>query len=245
MVLHIYGLLIGLGIWLGVELAGKIQKQLTTFHKTYQQISLDQLLLWLAIPAVVGARVYHVIDYWSYYQQNLIKVLYLWQGGLGIFGAILGGLLGLVLYLWYSKKISLFLYSSDILVFALPLAQAIGRLGNFYNQELFGSPSTLPWAIFIPLTKRPVELVSFTHFHPLFAYEALLNLALLWGLWWQSKRKHKIGFFTAIYFLGYGLIRFSLEFLRLDPWTLGILTTGQWMSLVFIASGIVLLWRRR
>lgn len=178
-----YGFLIGLGIGLAMEIAernrGDIQKD-----------SLDKAMWWVVIFGVFGARIYHVIDFWSrYYSSDIIKVLYFWEGGLGIWGAIIGGLVGLLIFCYFNKL--KFLKLLDVMVLGVPMAQAIGRIGNYINGELVGKNG-----------------------EPLFAYEGVLNLVLFGGLLALSRKKRSPGFVSGIYLIGYGTIRVLLENLR-------------------------------
>jgi len=237
--LHFYGFFIGMGLILGIWFASKMQLKLSKKDSSYLAYNLDDLLLWLVIPGIIGARIYHVIDLWGYYSQNLLEIVKIWNGGLGIFGALFGGFIGLCLY---NRKIKYtLLIPLDLIAFALPLAQAIGRIGNFVNQELYGLPTNLPWGIWISPLNRPLEYANINKFHPLFAYEAIANLVLVYMLWRSSFNKHQGGFYFAYYLIGYSLIRFSLDFLRINPWRLGILTIAQWISLTLFIVGITLI----
>jgi len=236
---HLYGLFIGLGIILGLWLASKIQKKLGNWDQVYLDYDLDNVLMWIIIPGIIGARLYHVIDYWNYYQSNLLEAIMLWHGGLGIYGAILGGFIGL--WLFNKSKKNNILIPLDIIAFALPISQAIGRLGNFVNQELYGLPTTLPWGIWIDPSHRVQQYLQFNYFHPIFAYEALANLILVFLMLKIVKVKHQHGFYIGLYLIGYSLIRFSLDFLRIDPWKIGILSTAQWISLCLFILGIGLI----
>lgn len=200
---HIYGLLIGLSIWLALEVSLRVAKRLEVEKKL-----IDEALLWVIIPGLIGARIYHVIDLWNeVYSRELIKVLYLWEGGLGIWGGILGGALGLWLF-WKVKRMKIsFLRLTDVFVVGVPLAQTIGRWGNFANGELYGKPTTLPWGIY-------VDKIS-TRVHPLFLYESVLDLILFVLLFSLVKMKgRKNGVIFGTYLIGYGLIRLLLETLR-------------------------------
>ncbi len=240
MIFHLYGLCIGIGIWVGLFLAGKAQKRLAKYDKDYLKIDLDNVLLWVLVPGIIGARLYHVIDLWSYYIVSPVEALMLWKGGLGIYGGLAGGLVGLLIYLNVSKNRSKLTHVLDIIAFALPVAQAIGRMGNFFNQELFGLPTNLPWGIWIEPSNRSGTYVSASHFHPLFAYEAILNLALFGVMWRILQKKKNPGVFFAVYLTGYGIIRFLLDYLRIDPWRIGILTTAQWISCLLVLFGTYL-----
>lgn len=182
--IHLYGLLVGLGAWLALEIALWRQKNL----KIKKQI--EGAFWWVVLGGVVGARIYHVIDFWTrYYALQPIKVIYFWEGGLGIWGAICGAIGSIYLYSRV-KKIS-FITLLDNLIVGAPLAQAIGRIGNRVNGELFGKNG-----------------------EPLFAYEAVLNLILFGFLWKWSRKQSKPGVLTGIYLTGYGVIRVLLEGLR-------------------------------
>ncbi|MGI5828329.1 MAG: prolipoprotein diacylglyceryl transferase [Patescibacteria group bacterium] len=246
MVFHIYGLLIGLGLFLGLTIAEKTQKRLAKKDKTYADLYLDKSLVWLFGFGLLGARLYHVIDYWEYYRVNIVQTIFVWQGGLGIYGALLGGVIGLWFYVRFHKKTrKQFFQLLNLLATGLPLAQAIGRLGNYFNEELFGLPTKLPWGLYIEPSSRPPGFAQATHFHPLFAYEAILNMGLFAVLWQASKNAKTRNHLFVIYLLGYSTIRFSLDFLRLDSWKIGTLTTAQWMSLGFFLSSFLVLLKMR
>ena len=245
MVIHVYGLLIGIGIYLGIILAEQAKLRLSSTNPEYTQVNPDHLLWWMFLPALIGARLYHVIDLWSYYQFDPVKILFIWQGGLAIYGALLGGLLGLLLYLLKSKQLDKTLYFTDILVLVILVGQIVGRIGNYFNHELFGLPTKLPWGIYIPGQFRPATFIQYSYFHPLFLYESLLNLLVLVAVWKMIKSVKTVGIITGVYCLSYGFIRFSLDFLRIDPWRLGFFTTAQWLSLVVIILGLGLLLRKQ
>ena len=124
----------------------------------------------------------------------------------------------------------------DLAALGLPLGQAIGRLGNWVNQELYGLPTTLPWGIYIAPENRVSGFEAYSHFHPLFAYEAawmLLTYIFFYGyLYRQKKIQLGTGMYALGYLASYAVIRFSLDFLRINPWSVGILTVAQWISLV-------------
>ena len=214
-------------------------------------------LLWALGFGIIGARLYHVftpskslldmgIDT-HYYLTHPLDILFTWRGGLGMPGAIAGGVLGLYLFA-RRRKLKLV----DLLDFAAPavaLAQAIGRWGNFVNQELYGPPSDLPWAIFIRPENRMAGFESFERFHPLFLYESLWNLALaglLYWLWRNHRERFRPPELFLLYLVGYAFGRFLLEFLRLDyvpVW--GINFNQGVMLLTAIVCGAVVLVRQR
>ncbi len=194
-------------------------------------LELEVLFWWLMIPGLVGARIYHVAHLWSsYYSFAPIKALYIWNGGLGIWGGLVGGVLGLVLFYVVNKpKIGL-VKLFDITVVGLPLAQAVGRIGNWINNEMWGKPSS--W-----LGIR----------HPLFLYEAVLNLILFGVLLITTNKKKVDGQPLAIYLLGYGLIRLILENLRTEEtiWSIGNVDVARFLSVVCITSAGVIYWIQR
>ncbi len=239
-----YGLIISLSI---------ISALLLSFWlgKKYYQIKHDDifdLAFWLIIGGIVGARLYDVFLQLPYYWQKPIEILKIWQGGLAIHGAIITGLI-IIYYFGKKHKIS-FLKISSLAVPSLALGQAIGRFGNYFNQELFGLPTNSPWGIPIEPWHRPLEYLNYTHFHPTFLYESLacLIIALILILRHIYANKRQLinhTFFAwslAIYMILYSLVRFLLEFIRLDPTPLFLgLRWPQIISLFFILSAILLI----
>jgi phosphatidylglycerol:prolipoprotein diacylglycerol transferase len=216
-------------------------------------------LIWIVIVGIIGARLYHVLSTpagcaenvpfcgFPWYRNHPIDaIIGITQGGLGIFGAIIGGLIVVVLYV-RRYKLSLARYL-DIAAPALLIAQAIGRWGNFVNQELYGPPTDLPWGLaidaphrygaFTDLTKYPLDI---TRFHPLFLYESVINtigfivLVLVSRKW----RWLKEGDVILLYMLWYGVNRIIVESMRPDAWTLaGGLPTAQLISIGMVVVAI-------
>ena len=200
----------------------------------------------LVIPlGIIGARLYHVIDQWEYYSQN--PGLIIGGRGPGIFGAIIGGALGLIIYTWW-KKLSTLRWL-DIVAPGLILAQAIGRWGNFFNQELYGYPTNLPWGIYIDPAHRLPGYENYSHFHPLFLYESLWNLlgfAILMLLGRKLSRRLRDGDIFFLYVIHYSIGRFFLEGLKLDVWTLGGIPTARWITgLAIVVAIIVIIFRHK
>jgi phosphatidylglycerol:prolipoprotein diacylglycerol transferase len=222
--IHWYGILIALSVIAAVSI--------TSIEAKRQGQPLGQVLnlALIIIPlGAIGARLYHVIDLWDFYYQN--PTLILGGAGLGIFGAVIGGAIGLIIYTKW-KKLSTLRWM-DIVAPGLILAQAIGRWGNYFNQELYGYPTDLPWAIYIDPTHRIPGYESFSHFHPLFFYEFLLNfcgfiLMMVLG----RKLKHRLldGDIFFLYVVWYGMGRFFLENLKPNVWTLIGVATAQWIA---------------
>jgi phosphatidylglycerol:prolipoprotein diacylglycerol transferase len=210
------------------------------------------MLLPVLVLAVVGARLYHVIHMWDYYSQHLAQIPQVWTGGLGIPGAVAGGVLAIWLYTRWAKLNTL--RWLDIFASAMLLGQAIGRLGNFVNQELYGPPTTLPWGISIDAAHRLPEWTNLaaypeatTRFHPLFAYEALLNLVgFLFILWIGRRLAHRLydGDILLIYLMWYSAVRVWLETFRVQNWVILGIPTATWLGvLTFVLAG-GLLWLR-
>ncbi len=184
-----------------------------------KNISVDDiydLIFWLIISGFLGARLYQIFildaDYYFQYPAEMIKV---WHGGLAIHGGIIGGIAGLII--WSKVRKKSFLSYIDLAAVILPLGQAIGRFGNYFNQELFGRPSDSPLAIFIAYENRPSAYKAFSYFQPAFLYESALDLILFFILSFiYLKKKLKPGEVAVIYIFGYSSIRFLMEFIRID-----------------------------
>jgi phosphatidylglycerol:prolipoprotein diacylglycerol transferase len=210
------------------------------------------MLLPVLVLGVIGARIYHVIHQWDYYAANPALIPQVWLGGLAITGAVVGGMLGVWLYTRANNLNTLRWF--DIFATAVLLGQAIGRLGNFANQELYGPPTDLPWGIpidaahrigeWMNLVQYPVET---TRFHPLFAYEALLNLVGLGLILWISRRfAHRLydGDIFLIYLMWYGVVRTYLETFRTQNWVIAGVPTAIWIGIgAFVLAGGLLVLR--
>jgi len=181
------------------------------------------------------------------YFQDPVKILQIWKGGLGIPGGLLSGALTLWLYTKIKKQS--FPLWADIIMPAVLLGQAIGRWGNFVNQELYGLPTNVPWSIYISPENRTGEYLDYSNFHPLFLYESILNiLGCILLLWITRKYKHNLipGDITFGYFVIYPSIRFILEFIRVDSSKIGAINANQTlMAIVALLSVIALILRKR
>lgn len=237
----------GLMIVLGALCAFLVALNLARKYQIKKDAVFD-LTFWLIIFGILGARLYDVFLELPYYLKYPQKIFFFWEGGLAIHGAIIAGIL--VIY-FFSKKIKLnFWKLSALTVTVLPLAQAIGRFGNYFNQELFGKPTTLNWGIPIALNYRPLAYLEYSHFHPTFLYESL-GLIIIFGLLLilnkKYFRKNKdcpnfFKFLTLIYLISYSVLRFSLEFIRIDKTPLFLnLRWPQIISLIIIIISIILI----
>jgi phosphatidylglycerol:prolipoprotein diacylglycerol transferase len=211
--LSYHGLLIALGIAVGTWLTAR-----ELARRGYDGALALGSLFFVVPLGVVGGRLYHVLtEYHRYTRNPFPKVLEGWEGGLGIYGAVAGGFLGLLLFSWY-RGISPLAFA-DAAAPGLALGQAIGRWGNYFNQELFGRPSELPWAIGIAPENRPTEFADATSFHPTFLYESLWDVLVCLALLWVARRfseRLKDGDVFVLYVSLYSVGRFLVETLRID-----------------------------
>lgn len=229
-----YGVLIAMAIILGLQLSQRLAK----YRRVKPEIISD-LAIWLMIGAIPCARLYYVLFQWKYYSQHLDQVFAIWQGGIAIHGAILGGMLAAAIFS-HLQKIS-FWQLADLVAPSLVLGQAIGRWGNFFNSEAFGDPTDLPWKLFIPPARRPPADISSAYFHPTFLYESLWNLmvlSILLALFFRFPRA-KRGTLFLVYALTYSLGRLWIEGLRTDSLMLGPLRIAQIVSLIGIGIGVL------
>jgi prolipoprotein diacylglyceryl transferase len=229
--------MIALGVLAAVELARRRWRA-----RGGDPEDITSIALWAVPAGLIGARLYHVItDNELYRGSHWVEAFYIWNGGLGIPGGIL---VGTVVGVWVARRRGLRLPPAlDVVAPALPLAQAIGRWGNYFNQELFGRPTSLPWGLEIDQAHRPAQYLTDTTFHPTFLYEMLWNLALCGFLiWLDRKRVIRPGRLFAIYLGGYFLGRLWVESLRSDEANLiDGLRVNIWTSLLVIIGVIVFL----
>ncbi len=234
-----YGLIIAISILAGLSVAIYLSK-----YFNLKKDDVYDLSLYLVLFSLIGARIYEVFLEWPYYQNNLLSIFKLWEGGLAIHGAIVAGFL--TIYLFAKKRKINFWNLITISAPALALGQAIGRWGNWLNQELFGLPSNLSWSIPISLENRPYQYLEFEYFHPTFLYESSGNLLIFLLLLFiilkfkslvDNKKLAQI--ILASYLSLYSILRFFLEFIKVDktPELLN-LRWPQIFSLILIALSI-------
>lgn len=197
---------------------------------------LDYLLIIGYIAGLVGARLYYVIFNWGYYSKNPIEILAFWHGGLAIHGVWIGALLTGIIFAKI-KRIP-FLKLADLCVVAFPLAQSIGRWGNFFNYEAFGTPTALPWKLFIPRAARPPLYKNFSYFHPTFLYESAWDLFIFIHLLQLEKKNPPPGTLFFRYLLLYSTGRLFIESLRTDSLYFGGIRVAQLVSLIFIGIAL-------
>ena len=205
-----YGLMIALGVVALVLISWR------RFGERNLEQDLVYRLAWVGVPAgIVGARIYHVVTDWDEYSDRIGEIYKIQEGGLGVPGAVLGAAIGLWVYARVQKlDIRTIL---DAVAPVVPLTQAIGRIGNWFNQELYGRPTDLPWGLEIDESHRVAEHAAEDTFHPTFAYEAIWNLGLIWFLFHIDKKGFlPKGRLFGLYVLGYATGRLWIEFLRVD-----------------------------
>ncbi len=257
-----YGVCLALGILSAYWLVERLRRK-----RGQTMAAIESLLFVVVIVGIIGGRLLHVVLEWSYYSTHLWQIPQIWLGGLAIHGAIIAG--ALALYLMSRRQQERFLPLLDQLIPGLALAQAIGRWGNYFNQELYGQPTNSFFGIYIEPQFRISNFQPFSLFHPIFLYESLGLLVLCFILLSMQNRiltpnspsrveeRQRVeagklptpksqhpGLTTAFYLIGYGLVRFSIGYLRIDPqlsfWGLRF---DQWESVVFVVGGLLLIWK--
>jgi len=248
-VIRVYGLLVAAGLLTAAWLAERLLRPHLGKNATWFW---DMITLGV-VGGLIGARAWHVATDWPLYSDNLVAAFYVWQGGMSILGGLLGGVLALALGRAMFKSwqsVSLFLVL-DVLALVAPVGQAIGRLGNWVNQEVFGLPTELPWKLFVDERYRPDGFADDAYFHPLFAYEALLLLAFYCVMRVAIARYEWLKLGNGVVLLAYlgyyGFVRFFLEFLRIEKSllteTIGV--NQAILALVAIGAIIALIIRLR
>lgn len=234
-----YALCILAGVFLAVWLGNR-----RWVARGGQDGQIADMAMWAVPAGLVGARVYHVLtDHQLYFGEGRdpLDALKIWQGGLGIWGAIAGGVLGAAIYARREGiRMSVL---ADVIAPTLLLAQACGRVGNYFNQELFGRPTELPWGLEIDAAHRPAGYADFAAFHPTFLYEAVWNLLGMALLIWVGRR-FAIGHgrIFALYVMIYCAGRGWIETLRIDTIELDDvlgLRWGSWMSILLFVAALV------
>jgi phosphatidylglycerol:prolipoprotein diacylglycerol transferase len=233
-----YGLLIASAVLIGVSLSQYLAKR-----RNVDPNILGDLAIWLVIAAIPSARLYYVLFEWKQYAQHPDQIIAIWNGGIAIHGAILGGTLAAIIFARL-QKISVW-QLADLVAPSLILGQAIGRWGNFFNSEAFGDPTDLPWKLYIPLERRPLNFANYEYFHPTFLYESLWNLmvfGILITLFFRGLKgspRLKVGTIALVYMVAYSCGRVWIEGLRTDSLMIGPLRIAQIVSLTAIALGLL------
>lgn len=236
--IHFYGIMIGIGVLVAAIVT---QKRYEKFGG--DPTILDRVILWTVLMGFVGARLAYISTHTARYEGRWYATLFIWEGGLALYGGLTAGALTAV---YMMRKLNGdFPMFADSVAVGLPLAQAIGRFGNYFNQELFGTPSSLPWAVEIDPANRPAEYLEFETFHPTFLYEALWNVFVTVPVILYAERRFDLrkGASFPIYMIVYGIIRFLTELLRTDTTFrfLGLSRNG-YVSLAAIVGGAIALY---
>jgi phosphatidylglycerol:prolipoprotein diacylglycerol transferase len=232
-----YGLILALSILTGY---------LTARHHSWRfgisKAEVDNFAFWLVVVSFISARLYFIAFAFDYYLRNPFEAYRIWNGGLSIYGALIGG--GLFTYFYSRGKAYSFRQLLDLLGLSLPLAQAVGRFGNFFNQEAFGRPTDLPWKMYIAEEYRPVSFANQEFYHPTFLYESVL-MVLVYFILRRVLGRLKSGVVAFCYLGLYSLVRFFIEPIRLDSVWLGVLRADQVVALIVVmVSGLfVLRWQ--
>jgi prolipoprotein diacylglyceryl transferase len=235
--IHIYGILMGLAV---------AAAYLTAVIR-YQKFGGDRRLgeragFWAVVIGFTGARLAYVSTHTHRFQDDWLGVFRLWEGGIALFGGLIGGTLAV---LWVLRRGGGdFGKFADAISIGLPAAQAIGRWGNYFNQELFGTPTDLPWGLEIDAANRPAEYATAETFHPTFLYESIWNVGIIVFILWLERRVRwrRPRLFT-LYMVLYGFIRFWLELIRTDTTFrfLGLSRNG-WVALAVVIGGSIWFW---
>jgi prolipoprotein diacylglyceryl transferase len=234
--LRAYGLAIAVGVVAAVAIA---RRRWAALGGNPDDVS--AVAVWAVLAGLVGARAYHVITDWHRFEGRWWHAPAVWEGGLGIPGGLVAGVLAGA---WVARRRGLpVLPLLDAVAPAIPVAQAIGRLGNLFNQELFGGPTDLPWGLEIDPSRRPPNHLDTATFHPTFLYEAVWNLALAAVLVAVERRRHPgPGQLFAGYVAGYAAGRLWVEAMRIDPATeLRGVRVNLWVSGAALAAALVVL----
>jgi phosphatidylglycerol---prolipoprotein diacylglyceryl transferase len=231
--LNIYGLMIALGVVAAVWLFGRRLEE----REVGTRDDASAIAVWAVLAGVIGARLYHVATDIEKFYGNWGEVVAIWNGGLGIPGGLL---LGAVVGMYMARRRGIGIaVAATCAAPAVPLAQAIGRWGNYFNQELYGRPTNLPWAVRIDADNLEPGFAVGTTFHPTFLYESLWCLGLCLVLLWIDRRwRPAPGQLFAMYVMGYGIGRFWVEGMRIDEADhVAGLRFNQWVALAMIVGG--------
>lgn len=237
--IHFYGILIGIGVVVAMVIT---ERRYLRFGGDPKDV--EKAAFWAVVIGFLGARLAYVSTHMSRFEGRWLHVFAIWEGGLALFGGLTGGAIAAI---WVMRRRGGdFPAFADAVAIGLPMAQAIGRWGNYFNQELFGTPTDLPWGLEIARRFRPAEYVEFETFHPTFLYESLWNLGVISVLLTVERRfKLRRGSILLAYFIMYGTGRFLTELIRTDTTFrfLGLSRNG-WVSIAVVIGGSIGLYLR-
>jgi phosphatidylglycerol---prolipoprotein diacylglyceryl transferase len=231
--IHFYSLFIFLAALVLIVLSHKVLQS-----KNFEATDIENLVIFTTIMSIIGARLWHLVTDWQLYSENPIEALYIWNGGLGIFGGVIFGFCAILIFCKFKKLPAAEIL--NVLAFFLPVSQIIGRYGNLLNQEIYGKPTNLIWGLFIRPENRFIEYKLNEFYHPLFLYEQIGNIFLIIvNIYLYKRFRWKGSTFIVSWLIGYGILRFLLEYLRFNhSFYLGF-SFNQITSLLLVGSGIV------
>lgn len=234
-----YGLLISVAMIVGVTLAIKESERIGLNSEI-----ITDLFLWILPAAIIGARLYYVLFEWGYYREHYSEIFAIRNGGLAIHGGVIASLI--VGYVFLKKKDINFWTVADIVAPSLILGQAIGRWGNFINQEAHGGMVSKEFISYFPTFIQKQMYIEGQYYHPTFLYESVSNfLIFAFLIFYRGKKKKKDGEIIALYAILYSIVRFFIEGLRTDSLMLGKLRIAQVVSLILLLIGTVIFCVRR
>jgi prolipoprotein diacylglyceryl transferase len=231
--LHAYGLLLAIGVLVAAWIAER--RWLT---RGFDRKTFNDMAIWIVVGGVVGARAYHVVSDYQLFTDDWLRAFQIWRGGLSIWGVLAGGAIAVIVMTRIKHVQTLVLF--DCIAPGLLAAQAIGRWGNYFNQELFGGPTNLPWGLEISPAKRPPGYLDASTFHPTFLYESLYCVFLLGVVLWVERRfRLRKGQMLALYLATYTFGRFFFENMRIDPANeiFGV-RLNAWVSAIVCVSAV-------
>ncbi len=234
--IYFYGIILASAIFVGVYCAYFLYK---LFYNKQEASKIIDFSPYIIIIGIIGARLYYCLVNFSYYVKHPLEIFYIRQGGLSIHGVIIIGILALYTF---SKKYKMsFLKLIDVFLCGTALGQSIGRWGNFFNSEAFGTPTNLPWKLYIPITHRPPQYIDFKYFHPTFLYESIFDFLIFLILLICFKKLSKSpGVLACLYLIMYSIVRIIVEHFRIDS-ALNIdgIPIAQLVSLIIIVVASV------
>lgn len=235
--IHVYGILMGIAVATAWVITARRYERFGGNRATGESAG-----FWAIVFGFIGARLAFVLPRLGSYSDDWLGVFRIWEGGIALYGGLLFGTAA-ALFVVHRRRGNLLMFADSVAV-ALPAAQAIGRWGNYFNQELFGTPTTLPWGLEIDPENRPAAYPDAGTFHPTFLYEMLWNVGLIVLLLWLERRyKLRRGTSIVVYMICYSVGRFLLELIRTDsPYRLWGLSRNGWVSILVFLAGWGLLW---
>ena len=233
-----YGILIAIGVIVAIVISRKRYVRFRGDGEFFEKVA-----IWAVVIGFLGARAAYVLTHSGRFLDRPYAVLFIWEGGLALYGGLTFGALT-VIYFVHKANADLFSFA-DATAIGIPLAQAIGRWGNYFNQELFGTPTDLPWRLAIDPANRPPQFVDFSYFHPTFLYESLWNALIIVPVILILEKKGKLakGASFGLYIAMYAFIRFWMELLRTDTtFRLFGISRNGWVSIGAFILGVVWIW---